>query len=110
MIPDVQLSKREMEVLHLVLQGNSNKQIALLLDITVRTVEFHLKNIYAKFQVSSRIELILKLGRATGVAKSKELWSSTVDGRGKTPTMETGSIHKWIGLHLEVLSLSSVRS
>jgi len=81
MIPDVQLSKREMEVLHLVLQGNSNKQIALLLDITVRTVEFHLKNIYAKFQVSSRIELILKLGRATGVAKSKELWSSTVDGR-----------------------------
>ena len=32
MIPDVQLSKREMEVLHLVLQGNSNKQIALLLD------------------------------------------------------------------------------
>ena len=83
MIPDIQLSKREREVLHLVLQGNSNKQIAWLLDITVRTVEFHLKNIYAKFQVSSRIELILKLGHATDAAKSGNLWSSTVDRRGK---------------------------
>jgi DNA-binding CsgD family transcriptional regulator len=101
MIPDVQLSKREIEVLELVLQGNSNKQIALSLHITVRTVEFHLKNIYAKFQVSSRIELILKLGHATHplapyartgvsrtqvpgqVAKIEELWSSTVDRRGE---------------------------
>ena len=64
MIPDVPLSKREMEVLQLVLRGKSNKQIALSMGITVRTVEFHLKNIYAKFQVSSRIELILKLGHA----------------------------------------------
>ena len=65
MIPDVPLSKREKEVLKLVLQGKSNKQIALSLAISVRTVEFHLKNVYAKFQVSSRIELILKLGHAT---------------------------------------------
>ena len=79
MIPDVQLSKREKEVLKLVLQGKSNKQIALSLDISVRTVEFHLKNIYAKFQVSSRIELILKLGHATGAAKIEELGYSTVD-------------------------------
>jgi DNA-binding CsgD family transcriptional regulator len=63
--PNDPLSKREKEVLQLVLQGQSNKQIAWSLDISVRTVEFHLKNIYAKFQVSSRIELILKLGQAT---------------------------------------------
>jgi DNA-binding CsgD family transcriptional regulator len=83
MIPDVQLSKREMEVLQLVLQGNSNKQIALSLDVTVRTVEFHLKNIYAKFQVSSRVELILKLGHATEIPKIEELWYSTVDRQGE---------------------------
>ena len=53
MIPDVQLSKREMEVVELVLQGKSNKQIASSLVISVRTVEFHIKNIYAKFHVSS---------------------------------------------------------
>jgi len=81
--PDVPLSKREKEVLKLVLQGKSNKQIALSLDISVRTVEFHLKNVYAKFQVSSRIELILKLGHATGAAKIEELGYSTVARRGE---------------------------
>ena len=81
MIPDVSLSKREKEVLQLVLQGKSNKQIALSLDISVRTVEFHLKNIYAKFQVSSRIELLLKLGHTTGIAYIEELGYSTVARR-----------------------------
>jgi DNA-binding CsgD family transcriptional regulator len=84
MNPYVQLSKREKEVLKLVLQGNSNKQIALSLDISVRTVEFHLKNVYAKFQVGSRIELILKLGQAAGVAKIDDLGYSTVDEWGET--------------------------
>src|SRR6185369_2921765 len=83
MLPDVQLSKREKEVLSLLLQGKSNKQIALSLDISVRTVEFHLKNIYAKFQVSSRIELILKLGHTTGSVKIEGLGYSAVDRMGE---------------------------
>ena len=62
------LSRRELEVLHLLLQGKSNKLIALALDISDRTVEFHLKNVYAKFQVSSRMELVLKLGNTPGDA------------------------------------------
>ncbi len=82
MIPDVQLSKREMEVVELVLQGKSNKQIASSLAISVRTVEFHLKNIYTKFQVSSRIELVLKLGNVPGNSLIEKLWSTTVDKRG----------------------------
>jgi DNA-binding CsgD family transcriptional regulator/uncharacterized membrane protein YhaH (DUF805 family) len=56
------LSDRESEVVNLLMQGKSNKQIASSLTISIRTVEFHLKNIYEKFQVSSRTELILKLG------------------------------------------------
>ena len=83
MLPDVQLSKREKDVLKLVLQGKSNKQIALALHISIRTVEFHLKNVYAKFQVSSRIELFLKLGQATGTANIEELGYSTVDRQGE---------------------------
>ncbi|NMB69540.1 MAG: DUF805 domain-containing protein [Chloroflexi bacterium] len=58
------LSKREREVVELLLEGKSNKQIALSLHITGHTVEFHLKNIYSKCQVSSRTELILKLGNS----------------------------------------------
>lgn len=55
------LSNRETEVVNLLLEGKSNKLIALALHISESTVEFHLKRIYAKFQVSSRMELVLKL-------------------------------------------------
>lgn len=41
--------------------------IASALHITSSTVEFHLKNIFSKLQVSSRTELILKLGKSTVV-------------------------------------------
>ena len=85
MVPFNRLSKREWEVVGLLLQGNSNKQIAASLGISTRTVEFHLKNIYLKFEVRSRIELILKLGNATGQAGGGELWQSTVVGRKKRP-------------------------
>jgi DNA-binding CsgD family transcriptional regulator len=56
-----QLSKRETEVAGLLLRGKSNKQIALVLGISERTVEFHLKNIYQKMGVASRTEAIIKL-------------------------------------------------
>lgn len=58
-------SSREQEVIKLLMEGKSNKQIASELHITVRTVEFHLRNIYEKYQVASRVELILKLGSST---------------------------------------------
>jgi DNA-binding CsgD family transcriptional regulator len=73
------LSRREQEVAELLLQGKSNKQIAAMLGISESTVEFHLKNIYAKLQVSSRAEAILKLGKSTGVFGGK-LGESAVDG------------------------------
>ena len=72
-----QLSNREWEVVKHLLEGKSNKLIAAALGISDRTVEFHLRNIYAKFHVSTRIELILKLGNATGWFK-EELGCSTV--------------------------------
>ncbi len=78
------LSKREQEVVKLLLQGKSNKLIAASLGISDRTVEFHLKNIYAKLQVSSRIELILKLGNPTGKVEINQLGYSTVDHLGKS--------------------------
>ena len=72
------LSRREKEVVTLLLQGKSNKQIALSLGVSERTVEFHLKNTYAKLQVNSRVELILQLGKATGDITEKPV-ESTVD-------------------------------
>ena len=55
------LSDREWEVVKLLQEGKSNKLIASALHITESTVEFHLKNIYTKFQVGSRMELLIKL-------------------------------------------------
>ena len=57
----VQFSGRESEVVTLLLEGKSNKQIALSLGVSVRTVEYHLSNIYAKLGVTSRTEAAVKL-------------------------------------------------
>ena len=54
-------SEREKEVVDLLLQGKSNKQIAFGLGITNRTVEYHMGNIFAKLGVSSRSEAILAI-------------------------------------------------
>jgi DNA-binding CsgD family transcriptional regulator/signal transduction histidine kinase len=50
------LTPREMEVLQLLAEGFSNKQIATRLTITPRTVNFHLDHIYAKLSVNTRTE------------------------------------------------------
>jgi len=65
-------SSREKEVVELLMRGKSNKEIALALNISVRTVEFHLKNVYGKLQVKSRTEAILKLGETTASSKPVE--------------------------------------
>ena len=54
------LSRREREVLMTILQGLSNKEIGTKLNISERTVKFHVSNLLAKFGVQRRSDLILK--------------------------------------------------
>jgi len=75
------LTKREKEILAQLLQGQSNRQIAYSLQISIRTVEFHLTNIYAKFNVSSRVELILHLVNTAGQNSFAKHGVSTGDNR-----------------------------
>jgi pimeloyl-ACP methyl ester carboxylesterase/DNA-binding CsgD family transcriptional regulator len=49
-----ELSNRELEVLALVAEGLSNEEVAARLYLSVRTVERHLSNIYAKLRVSGK--------------------------------------------------------
>ena len=53
------LTEREREILELLAQGLSNKMIAALLYLSVRTVEGHLANIYSRLGVNSRTEAML---------------------------------------------------
>jgi DNA-binding NarL/FixJ family response regulator len=52
------LTRREAEVLPLLSQGATNRQIASALGIGVETVRTHARNIYRKLGVSSRTELV----------------------------------------------------
>lgn len=55
----VSLSEREREVLSLLAEGRSNKDIAQALYLSVRTVEGHLASIYTKLGVRNRTEAAL---------------------------------------------------
>jgi len=52
----VKLTKREIEVLQLVIEGKSSKEVADQLYVSKRTVDFHLANIYSKLSVSNRLQ------------------------------------------------------
>jgi LuxR family maltose regulon positive regulatory protein len=54
------LTKRELEVLHLIRDGLSNQEIAERLVVTLHTVKKHSSNIYAKLGVSSRTQAIAR--------------------------------------------------
>lgn len=53
------LTEREKQILALVSQGLTNKEIARSLNVSSRTVEFHLNNVFKKLGVSSRTSLAL---------------------------------------------------
>ncbi len=57
---NLDLFPRELEVLKLTAKGLRNKEIARELDISERTVQAHLSNIFSKLNVDSRTEAVLK--------------------------------------------------
>jgi DNA-binding CsgD family transcriptional regulator len=52
----VNLTRREVEVLSLVLEGKSSREVASALFCSKRTIDFHLARIYEKLQVSNRVQ------------------------------------------------------
>ncbi len=57
------LSAREKDVALAVASGQSNREIALGLDITERTVKAHLSAIFTKLEVRDRLQLVVLLRR-----------------------------------------------
>jgi two-component system, NarL family, response regulator NreC len=57
-MPEVALTRRELDVLRLLAKGNTNRQIAGLLNLSMRTVENHRANLMGKLGLVSRVELV----------------------------------------------------
>ena len=49
------LTQRELQILQLVIEGKTNKAIAHEIQISAKTVEFHLDNVYSKLGARSRL-------------------------------------------------------
>jgi len=56
--PAEELTRRELDVLRLLAKGNTNRQIAGLLGLSMRTVENHRANLMGKLGLVSRVELV----------------------------------------------------
>ena len=54
----VKLTRREEEVLNGVVRSLANKEIAATLNLSERTVKFHVSSLLAKFRVRGRMELV----------------------------------------------------
>ena len=58
MITAASITQRELEVLQLVRDGYSNRQIGLKLCIAPGTVKTHLAHIYGKLEVNNRVQAV----------------------------------------------------
>jgi len=93
------LSPRQSEILLSVIRNRANKEIASKLNITVRTVKFHISSLLNKFGVENRAELAR---RATGFLKPDAVDN---DGLAFRPPIALTE-HR----HLEVVTLDSASS
>jgi DNA-binding CsgD family transcriptional regulator len=57
-VADFNISARESEIIRLIIEGKSNKEIEVILSISFNTVKNHIYNIYRKLGVNSRSQLI----------------------------------------------------
>ncbi len=62
------LTRREVEVLFLVANGFSTKEVADRLCLAKRTIDFHLSNIYEKLSVTNRVQAFRAAARMGLVA------------------------------------------
>ncbi len=65
-----ELTPREREIVRLIVEGASNKEVASSLNISERTVKGHLSNVFQKLGVADRLKLMLYVreGKIAGVS------------------------------------------
>src|SRR4029453_12193906 len=53
-----QLTSQELQIARLVAEGKTNRDVAAILFVSPKTVEFHLTRVYRKLDIRSRTELV----------------------------------------------------
>ena len=88
------LSKRESEVVILVVQGLTNKQVADRLCVAEKTVKFHLTNVYKRMKISRRSQIIWTLPMAQFIENAKDAGTtvSSQQNAGSSQQIDENSI------------------
>ena len=77
----VKLTRREDEVLGGVVRSLSNKEIGAALNLSERTVKFHVSSLLAKFRVRGRMELVQEASRQTATPLPLDVPKATREAR-----------------------------
>jgi DNA-binding CsgD family transcriptional regulator len=84
----VRLTRREGEVFGGVMRGLANKEIAASLNLSARTVKFHVSSLLTKFRVRGRMELVREATRRTPMMTGPQ-YLMTREARGYAPIPAT---------------------
>ncbi len=81
------LTPRQAQICKLICEGQADKNIAAALEITLDTVRMHLREVFRKLGVQTRVSVILKLVFADRAAQAPEPEQT---GSGETGSTGTG--------------------
>jgi DNA-binding NarL/FixJ family response regulator len=81
----VKLTRREEEVLGGVMRSLANKEIAASLNLSERTVKFHVSSLLTKFRVRGRMELVREATRRAPMSAPQSLGSREARGYAPAP-------------------------
>ena len=85
----VKLTRREEEVLGGVMRSLANKEIAASLNLSERTVKFHVSSLLTKFRVRGRMELVREAARHAPARMAVPQSFGTREARGYSPAAPT---------------------